>query len=167
MPFGVFPASDGYVAIVAFSPEWMRALVEAMGQPQLMDDPRFSSRSIRMKNAAAFNAIMEEWTRRHTSSTIVRELLEKRGVPSARVRTPEEVMHDPQLHQSGAVVGLQHPTIGKIDAVGMGMPIKFSKSDAEFDQPAMELGAGNEEIYGKLLKLSKGEMDALRAAGII
>jgi len=167
VPFGVFPASDGHVAIVAFSPEWMKALVEAMGQPQLMDDPRFSNRAIRMQNAAAFNTILEEWTRRHTSAEIVSELLEKRGVPSARVRTPDEVLHDPHLHESGAVVGLHHPTIGRIDAFGMGMPIQFSKSEAGFDQPAMELGAANAEVYGNLLKLSKGEMEALHAAGII
>ncbi|HSV81152.1 MAG TPA: CaiB/BaiF CoA-transferase family protein [Ramlibacter sp.] len=167
VPFGVFPTRDGHVAIVAFSPEWMKALADAMGQPELLQDPRFTNRAIRMQHAAAFNAILEAWTRRHTSDEVVRELLEKRGVPTARVRTPDEVLHDPHLHESGAVAELEHPTVGKVDAFGMGLPIRFSKSEAKFDQPAMALGAANEEIYGQLLKLSQDEMAALRAAGII
>jgi crotonobetainyl-CoA:carnitine CoA-transferase CaiB-like acyl-CoA transferase len=167
VPFGVFSTSDGHVAIVAFSPEWMKSLVDAMGQPHLMDDPRFANRAVRMQNAKAFNAMLEEWTRGHSSEHVVRELLEKRGVPSARVRTPDEVLHDPHLRETGAVVELEHPMLGKIGAFGTGLPIQFSSSEAKFDQPAQELGAANEEVYGKLLKISKDEMDALHAKGVI
>jgi crotonobetainyl-CoA:carnitine CoA-transferase CaiB-like acyl-CoA transferase len=167
VPFGVFPTTDGHVAIVAFSPEWMKSLADAMGQPDLPDDPRFANRAVRMQNAKAFNEIMEQWTRRHSSEHVVRELLEKRGVPVARVRTPDEVLHDPHLQETGAVVELEHPTLGKIGAFGTGMPIRFSRSEAKFDQPAQELGASNEEVYGTLLKISKDEMDALRAKGVI
>lgn len=167
VPFGVFPTTDGHVAIVAFSPEWMKSLVDAMEQPRLMDDPRFANRAIRMRNAGAFNAILEEWTRRHSSEHVVRELLEKRGVPTARVRTPDEVLHDPHLRETGAVVELEHPTLGKTGAFGTGMPIQFSRSEAKFDQPAQALGAANEEVYGNLLKISRDEMDALRARGVI
>jgi crotonobetainyl-CoA:carnitine CoA-transferase CaiB-like acyl-CoA transferase len=166
IPFGVYPTKDGHVAIVAFSPEWMRALGDAMGRPDLLDDPRFANRSIRMQHAKAFNAIVEEWTRSLTSEELVREL-GSRGVPHARVRSPDEVLHDPHLLETGAVVPLEHPTLGRIDAIGTGLPIRFSKSTAGFDQPAMQLGAATEEILGGLLKLSKGDIEALRAEGII
>lgn len=167
VPFGAYRSKDGYVAIVALTPEWMRGLVDAMGQPQLMDDPRFSSRGPRVKNAAQLNALIEEWTRCHTSEEVVRELLEKRKVPAARVRTPAEVLNDPYLRESGAVVDLEHAAWGKVGALGMGLPIQFSKSTASFDQPATELGAANEQVYGGLLKLSRDEQAALRAAGVI
>lgn len=167
VPFGAFRSKDGYVAIVALTPEWMKGLLDAMGQPQLMDDPRFSSRGPRVQNAAEFNSIIEEWTQRHTSDEVVRELLDKRKVPAARVRTPGEMLHDPHLRASGAVVDLEHATLGGIGALGMGLPIQFSKSTAQFDQPATELGAANQEVYGQLLKLSRNELDALRAAGVV
>ena len=98
---------------------------------------------------------------------MIRELFEKRGVPAVRVRTPREVLHDPRLHENGAVMELKHPALGSVRAVGMGLPIQFSKSKAQFDEPATELGAANEEIYGGLLNLRKEEIAALRAQGVI
>ena len=50
-PFGVYACKDGHAAIVAFRPEWMRGLLEALGRPELLTDPRFASRGPRMKNA--------------------------------------------------------------------------------------------------------------------
>lgn len=166
-PFGIYRTADGYVAIAALRSDWMQALLEAVGQPQLMADPRFSSRGPRMRHAAALNAIIEEWTSRLSSDEVLRELFEKRGVPSARVRNPLEMLRDPRLHESGAIMHLQAPELGAIDAVGMGLPIQFSKTKAQFDQPARPLGAANEQVYGELLNLSKDEIAELRAAGVI
>ena len=120
-----------------------------------------------MKHAAELNAIIAQWTQERTSDEIVHELLEKRSVPCSRVRRPDEVLNDPLLHESGAVMNLEHPTLGPIGAIGMGLPIQFSKSKAQFDQPACELGSANEQVYGGLLDLSKREIDELRTAGII
>ena len=37
----------------------------------------------------------------------------------------------------------------------------------QFDEPATQLGAANEQIYGERLKLSKSEIAELRGAGVI
>jgi crotonobetainyl-CoA:carnitine CoA-transferase CaiB-like acyl-CoA transferase len=167
VPFGVYRAKDGYVAIAAFDPGWLKALLEILGQPQLLHDPRFSSRGPRMQNAAQLNSIIEDWTTRHTSDEIVRELREKRAIPCAPVRTALEVLNDPHLRQTGAVVELQDPHGENVGAVGMGLPIRFSNSTARFDQPATDLGAANAQIYGDLLQLSPDEIHELRATGVI
>jgi crotonobetainyl-CoA:carnitine CoA-transferase CaiB-like acyl-CoA transferase len=167
VPFGVYPTRDGHVAIVAFSPEWLKGLLDAIGQPGLINDARFADRGIRMKHATEFNAIVEAWTRQRTSDEVVREMLELRGVPTARVRKPSEVLNDPLLHASGALMKLRHPSVGEIDAVGMGQPIHMSGSSVQFDQPATDLGAANQEVYGGLLGLSQPELEALRSARVI
>src|SRR5262249_40069721 len=133
VPFGVYRTADGYVAIAGFNPEWLKGLLDALGHPHLLHDPRFSSRGPRMKNAAAMNAMVEAWTSQHPPDQVVHELLQKRGVPCARVRTPLEVLGDSNLHRSGAIVDLHHPRIGDVGAVGMGLPIQFSNCDAQFD----------------------------------
>ncbi len=166
-PFGVYPTLDGFVAIVAFQPDWMKSLMEVAGRPELAQDPRFATRGPRLQNADALNEVIQEWTRSVSSDVVVRELLEKRGVPAAKVRTPHEVVHDPLLHESGAVLNLRHPLHGDTGAVGMGLPIRFSGSHAQFDQPAMELGVSNDEIYRKLLNLSDDELAGLQTSGII
>jgi formyl-CoA transferase len=167
VPFGVYPCQDGHVAIVAFRPEWLGPLLDAIGQPELLKDPRFATRGPRMAHAAAFNSYIEAWTRERTTGEVVAELLEKRQVPATRVRAPVEVLSDPDLIARGAVTTLEHPLIGDLRTSGMGNPIQFSKANAQFDIPAQDLGASNEDIYGGLLKLSPQEIAALRADGVI
>lgn len=166
-PFGVYRTLDGHVAIVAFQTEWLKSLLEAIGHSELLQDPRFASRGPRTQHAHLLNAAIEAWTSSHTAEHVVQELLTKRGVPSARVRTPHEVMNDPLLHESGALNRLRHPRYGDVDAVGMGLPIQFSGSAVGFDQPAQELGDGNSQVYQELLNLSEVEIAALRAERVI
>lgn len=167
VPFGVYGTRDGHVAMVAFQPDWFQSLMEAIGKPELAKDPRYATRGPRMKHAAEINAVIEEWTRRHTSAEVMHELQEKRGVPAAPVRSPQQVLQDPVLLQRGAVMKLEHPNLANIDAMGMGLPIQFSRTPAQFDQPAQALGEANEEIYRGLLKLSEAELAQLREQGVI
>lgn len=166
-PFGVYATKDGHVAIVAFTPAWLEGLTEAMDRQDLLADPRFSGRGPRMKNASALNAIIEAWTKERTSNDVVNELQVKRGVPAVPVRKPQDVLHDPRLHETGAVVYLEHPKLAGVRAAGTGMPIKFSRSTAVLDRPTAEIGADNDEILGGLLALSPEAMATLRAEGII
>lgn len=167
VPFGVYQCKDGYVAVGAFSQVWMEGLLDAIGKSELISDPRFSSRGPRMENASTFNAIIQSWTKEHTCDVVVEELLTKRNVPAARVRSPLEVLNDPSLHKSGSVVSLEHPEHGSIGAYGMGLPIQFSKCKAQFDQPATDLGAANYSVYGELLNLSSEDIKSLEESGII
>ncbi|WP_321839031.1 CaiB/BaiF CoA transferase family protein [Paraburkholderia bannensis] len=167
VPFGVYGTLDGNVAMVAFQPEWFSSLMEAVGRPDMATDERYATRGPRMNHAAEINAIIEAWTRERSTEEVVRELQEKRGVPAAAVRSPLDVLKDPVLQARGAVVKLEHPGLADVDAMGMGLPIKFSKTPAQFDQPAQELGASNDEIYRSLLKLPEQRLQQLRDEGVI
>jgi crotonobetainyl-CoA:carnitine CoA-transferase CaiB-like acyl-CoA transferase len=166
-PFGVYPTRDGNVAIVAFSPEWFASLLDALGRPELADDPRYANRGVRMKHAADINALITAWTAERTSAEVVQELLDKRSVPCAPVRTPQQVLSDPILRERGAVVKLAHPRLGDLDAVGMGLPIRFSRTPSQFDQPAPELASANEEVFRGLLRIGDAELARLHADGVI
>ncbi|MGE0487017.1 MAG: CaiB/BaiF CoA transferase family protein [Gammaproteobacteria bacterium] len=167
VPFGVYPSKDGYVAIAAMTAEWFAGLLDVLGRSELAADPRFATRGPRMKHAAELNAIVEAWTRTHTNAEILAELQDKRRIPCAPVRTPDEVLHDPQLRARGAVVDLEHPTHGAMGAAGMGLPIHFSACHAQFDEPAPVLGSANGAVYGGLLGLDVDELAELRAAKVI
>ncbi|BBQ01998.1 CoA transferase (plasmid) [Burkholderia sp. SFA1] len=167
VPFGVYGTLDGHVAMVAFQPDWFRNLMEALGRPELAADPRYATRGPRMKHAAELNAMIEAWTTQRSTAEVIRELQEKRGVPAAAVRSPLDVLKDPVLQERGAVVKLEHPGLAEVDAMGMGLPIRFSKTPAQFDQPAQELGASNDEIYRGLLKLPDERLQRLRDEGVI
>jgi crotonobetainyl-CoA:carnitine CoA-transferase CaiB-like acyl-CoA transferase len=167
VPFGVYPTRDGFVAMVAFQPDWFLSLMEAVGKPEIAKDPRYATRGPRMKHAAMLNAMIEEWTQQRSTEEVIHELQVKRGVPAAPVRSPLEVLKDPVLQERGAVVRLEHPGLADVDAMGMGLPIKFSKTPVQFDQPAQELGASNDEIYRGLLRLPDDRLQELRDQGVI
>ncbi|MBN3778983.1 CoA transferase [Burkholderia sp. Ac-20345] len=167
VPFGVYGTRDGYVAMVAFQPDWFQNLMEAVGRPEIATDPRYATRGPRMKHAPEINAIIEEWTRGRSTEEVIAELQVKRGVPAAPVRSPLDVLKDPVLQARGAVVRLEHPGLAGVDAMGMGLPIKLSGTPVQFDQPAQALGAANDEIYQGLLKLPEDRLQQLRDAGVI
>ena len=47
------------------------------------------------------------------------------------------------------------------------MPIKFVGKSFGFDQACPEVGQHNEEVYGGLLELDAGQLEAFRANGVI
>jgi crotonobetainyl-CoA:carnitine CoA-transferase CaiB-like acyl-CoA transferase len=166
VPFGIYEAADGHAAIVGFSPDWWRGLCLAMDRPDILEDPRFSSRGPRMKHAGELNAAIEQWSRGLTKRELA-DILTSHGVPNAPVRSAGEVLADQALRECGAVVELEHPRTGPVGALGMGLPIHFSGSDVAFDRPAMELGEANADVFGALLGLSSDRLAELKARGVI
>jgi formyl-CoA transferase len=166
-PFGVYKTSDGYVSIAAANDAWTLSIFEAMGQPELIKDPRFATRGPRAVNADLLNQMIEVWTAAHTTARVIDELHTKRGVPCVTVRTALEALSDPALFAAGALQQLQHPDAGEIDAVGAGVPIHMSGSTVGLDRPAPKLGANNAEIYGGILGLSDEEIARLKSQEII
>lgn len=167
-PFGAFQAKDGYVAIAAPTDEWARELFGAMGHSHLAEDPRFSHRGSRARNADALHALIGAWVASLTTDEVVDELFEKRRVPTVRVRRPEEVMADPALRAREALVPLHHPTLdAHAPLVGTGLPIRFTESRVGYHRPAPVLGADSADVLSELLGLSVTELEQLAADGVI
>ena len=76
----------------------------------------------------------------------------------------DEVEHDPHAIARKMIVEMDHPTEGKIK--GIGVPIKFSRTEATDIAPPPILGQHNDEVLS-LIGLSKDEIQELRADGII
>jgi CoA:oxalate CoA-transferase len=166
-PFGIYPTSEGYVAICAPTEIFAAGLFEAMELPALKADARFSCRDARVKNVAELNRLIEEFTRRLTTAEVIAKL-EAADVPCAPVRDPEAAVRDPQVLARGETVRLTHPKYGEVDDVyGTGMPIRFSAAHVGFDKPAPEVGEHNEAIYGGLLGYSSEQIGRLRSQKVI
>lgn len=165
-PFGIYPATDGYVAICAPRNIWADRVFEAMGRSEMSQDPRFANRSVRMNNSDELNAIIRSWTVTLTKKEIVRALFEQRGVPCAEVRGPQEALKDSNVRGRGAVLPLCDPRSGKEFATGLGVPIVFSECSTGLSTTVPKLGENNAEIFGRL-GIDPGTVEALRAKGVI
>lgn len=167
-PFGVFECSDGYVALVAVHHKLALGLFEAMGQPELIDDPRFATRDARVANADALEATINAWSRTLPVAEAV-AALEKRGVPVAPVRHPEEALADPRVVARDETNLVSHPDYASIEELRTaGIPIRFSASRAGFDPVLpVRIGEHNDDVLGGLLGYDAARLDALTAAGVI
>jgi crotonobetainyl-CoA:carnitine CoA-transferase CaiB-like acyl-CoA transferase len=167
VPFGIYKAADGYVAICAPQEQFAHALFRAMGQPELSNDPRFATRDARVVNIHVVDGAVEQYTSTRTKAEILATFA-AHDVPSAEVRDPQEAVKDPRVLARKEIVPLVHPKFGAVEEVrGMGMPIRFSGSMAEFDQPPPGLGEHNDKIYGELLGYSAERLAELKSSGVI
>jgi crotonobetainyl-CoA:carnitine CoA-transferase CaiB-like acyl-CoA transferase len=165
--FGVFPAKDGYVTISALTEGEARKLFKAMDLEHVLLDERFCNTGQRVVNAEAVVEIVERWTKSKTVTELLNDLPEH-GVICSPVTKAKDVMKDPDLIERKAIVPLLHPLLEKQgDIMGTGMPIKFSRTPAEFDSPAPLLGQHNEEVYCDILGYSRNDIKRLVAQGVI
>lgn len=165
-PFGVYPATDGYVAICAPTEAFAGALFRAIGRPELNADERFRTRDARVRHVAEVDRIVTEFTAARSKAEIL-VTLEREGVPAAEVRGPAEAVRDPRVVSRGETTRLSHPAIPETGVYGPGLPIVFSDASISLDQLPPGVGEHNQEVYGNLLGYSAAELEAFRAEGVI
>ena len=139
------------------------SVARAAGQPDLLDDPRFSTMLLRRENAALLVAIFDEAFGTHTLDEL-REIFTREGVWWEPLSTPAEVVNDPQLIASGAFIDA--PTCGGDDARQLAAPIDFSTGDHTIPRPAPHLGEHTDEVLSEL-GLSWDEIVELKVAGVV
>ena len=163
-PYNVYPASDGYVAIISVNESHWIGLARAMGRPELAEDPRLKTVLDRLKHIDLTDQILSEWSSRLTRNEIV-EICRAHRVPCASVRDLLEVTEDRHLHARGMLREIEHPEYGGI-LVHRSPLVLHDAATPEYI-PSARLGQHNSEILSEYLGLSTGEIDALRQCGAI
>ena len=166
-PLGVYPSSDGFVALCTVSDSRFQALVRAMGQPQLATDPRFATRPSRMRNYKIIDALVGDWTRT-MSADAATAILDAADVPAGPVRSTQQALRDPRGRARGDVVALKHPVYGATHEVyGPGIPIKFGDRSFPSEAVMPEYGEHNHAVFSELLGYTPERLAELKAVGAI
>ena len=163
-PYNVYPATDGYVVVNAPGDQHFRSILDAMGRPDLKDDPRFLTRSSRVQNMAAVDDLLQSWTRTLPRDEITERLLAA-AVPCAPVRELSEVVQDRNMHARGSLQWVDHPEMGRV--VLPHSPLTFEGVERRPLQPSVPLGHDNAAVFGTWLGHSSAELEAWKADGII
>jgi crotonobetainyl-CoA:carnitine CoA-transferase CaiB-like acyl-CoA transferase len=162
---GVYPTTDGHVAIAAGSSTLVwRRFCQILGKPELADDPKFASTAARRTNQAETAAIIQGWTRTHTKAEVVNTLAEG-GVPAAPVNNVAEMVADPQIQAREMFVEVEHPVYGPVKITGT--PLKLSETPGRVEHLAPLPGEHNEAIFVGLLGHSKEDLARWQEAGVI
>ncbi len=164
-PNSLYPTRDGaYVLIAANSDPTFRRLVDAMGRPGLLQDPRFSSIRARGANLEACNAAVAEWTRLHDAAQ-VEHLLLAAQVPVSRVYTIADIYEDPHYRAREMLVRVPHPELGHTTQHGV-VP-KLSRTPGAIVRSGPELGEDTRAVLAAELGLDAAALDRLAVAGVI
>ena len=165
-PSNIFKSRDEtWVVIAANQDAVFRRLCEAMGQPELADDPRFATHLARGENERTIDAIITEWAAQHDAHEIDR-ILNEAGVVCGPIYTVADIFEDPQFEARDMLLEHVDPEFGAY--VGPGIVPKFSETPGAVRwSGTWEEGSHNEEIYCGLLGLSTSELGALREDGVV
>jgi crotonobetainyl-CoA:carnitine CoA-transferase CaiB-like acyl-CoA transferase len=162
---GVYPTTDGHVAIAAGSSNLVwRRFCQIIGKPELADDPKFANTAARRTYQAETAAIIQGWTGERTKAEVVSTLAEG-GVPAAPVNNVAEMVADPQIQAREMFVEVEHPIYGPVKITGT--PLKLSETPGRVERLAPLPGEHNEEIFVGLLGHSKEDLARWQADGVI
>jgi crotonobetainyl-CoA:carnitine CoA-transferase CaiB-like acyl-CoA transferase len=146
-PYQAFRTADGWINLGGGSQSIWSRICEVLGVQELVDDSRFATPTLRVRNRAALERLLEE--RFVTAPTAVwLERLEAAGVPAGPILTYDQVFADPHVKARQMVVEVEHPRAGRTRVLGV--PYKLSDTPASIRRPAPVLGQHTDEILREL-----------------
>ena len=147
-PYQAYRSKDGYVTVGASGEKLWRAFaLQVCNKPEWMQDPRFETPNIRVRNADALEAEIEKVLVQHPTAYWV-EQLDAAGVPGGPVYTYDQTLADPHVLARQMVVDIDHPKIGRMKTLGL--PIKSTGDLTRIRKPAPWLGQHSEEILREI-----------------
>jgi formyl-CoA transferase len=163
-PSNVYRTRDGMVLIAANQDTVFSRLAEAMGQPELSSDPRYSSHGARGAHQAELDGRVEAWTSTLSTRDVL-DLMDKHGVPAGLIYRPPDMLDDPHFKAREAIVSVPHPDFG--DLRMQNVAPKLSETPGSIRSPSPAMGQHNDEVYQGLLGLDDARYAALKAAKVV
>ncbi|WIY23930.1 CaiB/BaiF CoA transferase family protein [Parasedimentitalea psychrophila] len=149
-PFGTYPAQDGYFAVAVLNDRLFATFCEVIGQPELVQDTRFSTDALRRENEPALAEHIDIWASTRPSDEIVASL-SSAGIPAALLQSVAQAWGSPQALERELASDVDHPTLGLLNVPEQ--PVHFSDVPRGNRSAAPELNADAIDI---LAALSKG-----------
>jgi CoA:oxalate CoA-transferase len=148
-PWNSYETSDKrHLIVVAHTEKYWRALLKAIGQEDLAQDPRFLTNKSRLANRDMLDAIISAalagaplavWSERLTAAEAL----------FAPVRNFDDVFSDPSVRDS-MVANLSHPTAGSISVLQN--PIRLASNPTAIERPPPLLGQHTQEVLAEVAR---------------
>ncbi|HWX50909.1 MAG TPA: CoA transferase [Roseomonas sp.] len=147
------PTRDGYICVSANTDQQARGFFDAIGRPELKEDPRFRSVGARLENVAAYFRVRAEAMAQRTTDEWL-PLLRQHDVPAMRYHTLDSLLEDPQLRGSGVLTeepgGNTPDQQGEDTMLGLRHANRYSRSGVAPSRRAPRLDEDGEAILREL-----------------
>ena len=156
-----YKTKDGYVAILPYLDAHWKTFCEVSGRTDLLEDPRFTTLSDRVKNIDdTYDETAKTMATRTTQEWL--DVFGETSVPTNMVNTLEDLVHDPHLNAVDFWEVVDHPTEGKIRMTKF--PVSFSETPADVRHLPPRLGEHSVELLVEA-GLSQAEIDKMLESG--
>jgi crotonobetainyl-CoA:carnitine CoA-transferase CaiB-like acyl-CoA transferase len=163
IPTGVFKTSDGYINIAASGQMMWERLCPAIGAPDLLADPRFTTGELRSKNRDALNPEIQRHIATADSATWI-DRLNQAGVPCGQINSIDQVFADPQVQHLHIVDTIDSPHYHPLRLVSQ--PVRLSRTASDLRLRPPECGEHTDQIL-QSLGYAPADIADLRARGVI
>ena len=164
VPYGSFPARDGAIIIACLADQFWPKLCNALGCPELGEDPRFATMAARRECRGEIEPRVAAVTATRTVAEWQR-VLEEHDVPHAPVLGVTAALSHPHAEAREMVVTAEHPSAGTLRMLGRA--IKFPAAPQAPLGPPPMLGQHTAEVLRRDLGLSEERIGELRRLGVI
>ncbi len=164
-PTNTYRTGDGErLHLMAGNQKHFEALLEIMGEVQVMDDPRFATPAERLINADLVDETVAGWFLRHDRDWLLDRLLAAE-VPCARLANVADLAENPQVKHRGQIIEVGHAKLGPVRM--QGNPIRLTDTPVETHRAVPTLGQQTDEVLGEWLNLDADAIAALRQENVI
>jgi crotonobetainyl-CoA:carnitine CoA-transferase CaiB-like acyl-CoA transferase len=161
-PRNAYRCADGkWVGLSATARSMIQRVFEAIGRPELGDDPRFATHATRVEHVEAIDEVIGEWLGRHTRDEALR-IFAQHHAALAPIYDVAEFMDDEHVRARGSIATVDDPDWGPVRMQAVHPRLSATPGRIASTGPS-ELGAHNEEVYGEL----GVDLAQLRGEGIV
>lgn len=163
-PRGIYQAGDDqWLSIAASNQTIALRLFEAMGRPELREDPKYATNVARMANNDELQEIVKAWVAQRPRAEVLADL-DAYEVVAAAVNDARDIVEDPHFRER-TLVDLAGTVLGKALVPGPVLHMASYAGPAYDGVPT--IGQHTETALTGLLGLSPEELAALGAADVV
>lgn len=164
-PRNVYETKDErWVALAASTQPLAMRVFDAIGRPDLKDDPRFEDNESRVEHKDELDEIIGDWISNRTRKEVV-ETFEGHEAAIAPVYNIEDIMNDKHYEERNAIVEVQDDEFGNT-AIQNVFP-KFSSTSGEIRHLGPSLGEHNDEVFCGIIGLDESELERMSEEGVV
>jgi CoA:oxalate CoA-transferase len=122
-PFEAFKTKDSYIIIAAGNDKLFKNLCDVLEIPEISNDERFNTNSLRCENMNQLKEIFENKLSTKNTEEWIREM-EQLKIPCGPIFNIKQAVENPQIQERNMIVNSFHKVIGNFKSAGN--PIKLS-----------------------------------------
>ena len=148
-PRGVYQASDGkWLSIAASNQGIAKRLFAAMGQPELIENPRYATNEVRMQHNDELQALVTGWVAERPRAEILK-VLDDHEVVCSQVNDASDIVEDPHYQVRTLVELTGSEALGRVLTPGPVLHVKDYAGPTYDGVP--QVGEHTDEVLRELL----------------